>query len=385
MKKMLCACVLLLCPMIAWAQTSETAVFDKEGNIETTIHALAGPGDAGFDKMVDWELAAGAASAFNPVGLADVAIQLAEAEKIMLRPHSSISVSALFQLAIRAAVKQGDGETLERLAKGAKVYGMDEIAKDAETSKALAGASRSGAGSDNKFAELLEQLSDEEKFQLSVSQNRIAASSNDLEELQKTRAALAEDTNLTQAAKDYLLAEIDAQAEELGTFSEGEREVLLALSGASRQAQGGLIAYSGVIRTSRGDAYAVGEYWIYENGQIKVHHWTKIGARSGTAYSTFLLVVVERVNGQNRIIWATKHDGIRGSNPLHPSREQDVTEWRSMPRAVADKIRNGRATIQFTMPCTTSSSGDAKRTAFQNLSNMIGQQAAQEIGSYVLR
>ena len=381
MKKVLLACLFLLCPMVAWAQESQTAVFDEDGKIESLVtHAYTGSGDSGFDKIVDWSLA----SASDPVGLTDVALQLAEAEKIMLRPHGSICSASLFQLAIRAAVKQGNEEALGRIAKGAKQYGLDEIAKNTEASKKLAGDSRPvDRGSDNRMMEALAKLSDDEKFQFGLSQHMIAASSDDPESLKKVRGTLAEDTKLPKVAKDYFLAEMDNQIKELEALSEGEREALLALAGPSRQAQGRLIASSGLIESRDSYARADGYYELYENGSVKIKHFICTNDRfGGGADSVLVMAVTTRVNNKNHVLWATKHVYGVGSNPTKNNRKE-MTEWRSMSKEYADMVKNGRATIQFAVPVSAGGSMSALRGAYNQLAARIGQDGAKALEAWL--
>ncbi|MDR0327908.1 MAG: hypothetical protein LBI05_06395 [Planctomycetaceae bacterium] len=435
MNKIMFACSLLLYPMLAWAQGIQNGIVDI-----VTVPSF-GSGDSGFEKMVDWELAASAASASDPVGLTDVALQLAEAERVMLRSHGSIPASTLFQLAIRAAVKRGDGETLERLAKGAKLYGLDEIANDAETSKRLTDNSREGIGDrgrDGKVIELLEQLSDDEKFQFGLFHNQVTLATGNTDDLKTLKAVLVEDTTLDRAAKGFLIAEIDDQIKDLESLSEGEREVLLALSAPSRQVygqqqqnrpvaealaaillaiaerelnknnQGGgssssqpaptppkpptlpppsgkLIASSGGKIDSRsGNAKASGWYDIYDDGRVKIKHWTMIDARHGSAHSTYLLTVVENTNNKNKIIWATKHGFSVGSSPWRNESKDTGYEWRSMPQAVADKIRSHRAVVCFTLTTDQSSGFAAQEKALKQLGNQATQAAVQAAEAWLM-
>ena len=287
-------------------------IFGESGEIVVLkAQSFDGSSDSGFSPLVNWNLASVAAASADPVGLTDVALQLAEAEKIMLRPHGSISTSTLFKLAINAAVKQGDQETLDRLVKGAKQYGLDEIAKEAETSKELASTTRSEGDTNEKREKLLAQLSDDEKFSFWVSMNLVAISFHNPEELKKTKIVLTEDQNLVKAAKDYLLAEVDNRIKEFESLSLEERETLIELASISRQ--GRVIASShGEVGAKRGSHHATGRFEIYENGQVKVNHWAKQGGWSGTAYSTYLLTVTERSN-RNKIIWAWKNNFAVGN------------------------------------------------------------------------
>ena len=353
LKNLLLASAMLavvLVPDWCIAQENEAVNTAASGEVIEGLPILTsiGSGDGGFDKLVDWNLASSAASTSDSVGLTDAALQLAYAEKILLRPHGIFSASTLFQLAIRAAVNQGDQETLGRLVKGAKQYELDEIAKEAEVAKESISATRSGDTAEKeqleKLEKLIAELSDEEKFQFFVSQNLVAIAFDNPEELKNARASLVENQELARAAKDYLLADVDGRIKKFESLPQDEREALVELASISRQ--GRIIARSpSEVGTKQGSHHTTGKFEIYENGQIRIWHWSKAGGYyAGTVKTRWDLSIYER----GKLLHGVHADQSVTNWP--PKKESVVRrdgEYWQIPREVADKIRTGRAIAQL--------------------------------------
>ena len=230
---------LVLVPALSMAQENqavEDGVFD-----DIPVMEFANSGDPGFDKLVDWDLASRAATSSDPVGLTDVALQLAYAERrILFRPHRTFDVSALFQLALRAAAAEGDQDTLERLALGTKQYGLDAIADEAEAAIELASAARSSFENRENVAvgklfAIVSQLTDGEISQFLTLQNRIAASFGTPEELEQVKAFLVESQELAKVVRDYLVAELDNRIERFSALTADEQEALIRLASITGQ------------------------------------------------------------------------------------------------------------------------------------------------------
>jgi len=334
-------------------QATQTAIFNAEGESAEGLPIVpaVNSGDAGFDKLVDWNLASNAASASDPVGLTDVALQLAYAEKTLLRSHEAFTTSTLFKLALRAATSQGNLDTLERLALGAKQYGLDDIAKEAEAAKELASATRSSVEDAEKkqlekFEQLMTQLSDEERFQFWFSQNQVNLAFDNPDELKNVRAVLVADQELGRTTKDYLLAEVDGRIKEFESLPQEERDALLELASISRQGRGQPIARDTKNMSVPNGGEAYGWYTLYPNGQINHYIWTK---QSGSAdiNSTLLIVVTERVNNQWRVLWAVKSGDSIGHNPIKRGKAKETTKWDSIYQETVDKIRKGQVRIHL--------------------------------------
>jgi len=73
--------------------------------------------DPAFNRQIDLVLLARAVETMDAVLLADMGLQFAEGERILLRSHKAFSADAILALAVKAAVEKKDKATLDRLAK----------------------------------------------------------------------------------------------------------------------------------------------------------------------------------------------------------------------------------------------------------------------------
>jgi hypothetical protein len=82
--------------------------------------------DPAFARFVDLSSLAPALQEGNAATVLDLALQLAEGERVLLRPHKSLRSDTLLRAALRLAVQKRDRETLERLEKFAQQRGSAE-------------------------------------------------------------------------------------------------------------------------------------------------------------------------------------------------------------------------------------------------------------------
>ena len=137
MRKVLFACLLLCCPMVALAQdAASTTATDVPDFIKDIF-------DSSFSRYVDFDAIGDAWDAQDPAMLTDRALELAEGERILFRSLRKITSETLFEKAIALATDQKDVETLDRIAKYAAAAKKDALANAATTAKRLAGAERS--------------------------------------------------------------------------------------------------------------------------------------------------------------------------------------------------------------------------------------------------
>ena len=99
--------------------------------------------DPAFDVHVSLLEAGLALSTADAAGLADAALQMAEGERILMRPHKTVPASKLFAAAARLAGEKRDKATLDRLAKAAGKLGDKALAASIATSRKVAGDARS--------------------------------------------------------------------------------------------------------------------------------------------------------------------------------------------------------------------------------------------------
>lgn len=98
--------------------------------------------DPAFDRYVDLRLAGDAIMQLDAALATDVALQLAEAEHVLLRSHRGASSDQLFWLAARIAVVKHDKASLQRLIKAAGAAKLEKLATKIAAQSKLLGESR---------------------------------------------------------------------------------------------------------------------------------------------------------------------------------------------------------------------------------------------------
>jgi hypothetical protein len=98
--------------------------------------------DAGFDRHVDVVLLGQAWSEMDPALLTDVALQMVEAERVLLRPHKHLPAEKLLAAAAKVASEKRDAASLDRLSKIAARMENKALAGQILAAKKLAGESR---------------------------------------------------------------------------------------------------------------------------------------------------------------------------------------------------------------------------------------------------
>jgi hypothetical protein len=98
--------------------------------------------DPGFSRYLDVSLLATAWSELDPSLLTDAALQMAEGERILLRPHKAISVHSVLQKAIQIAAGKKDKGALDRLARVAAQRDNAALKSQVAAAQKLAGTVR---------------------------------------------------------------------------------------------------------------------------------------------------------------------------------------------------------------------------------------------------
>jgi hypothetical protein len=98
--------------------------------------------DPAFDRYLDLELLDRAWSDKNAPLLADLALQLAEGERVLFRSHRGISADQVLAMATRVAAERRDAKTLTRLSKACDAFKKTELGAQATGALRLASASR---------------------------------------------------------------------------------------------------------------------------------------------------------------------------------------------------------------------------------------------------
>jgi hypothetical protein len=99
--------------------------------------------DPAFERHVDLSLLPRACAELDPVLLTDVGLQLAEGERILFRPHITLSAEEVLDTATRAATAKNDQATLVRLALAADKFGNQGLKSRVIAAQKLAAGTRS--------------------------------------------------------------------------------------------------------------------------------------------------------------------------------------------------------------------------------------------------
>jgi hypothetical protein len=98
--------------------------------------------DPAFSRYVDLALVRTALTERDPAILCDVALQLAEGERVLLRSHKGLPSSRVFTIALEVATQAGDKATLARLAKTFKAQKNNDLAMLADAALKVGGKAR---------------------------------------------------------------------------------------------------------------------------------------------------------------------------------------------------------------------------------------------------
>lgn len=223
MKKILFACVLLLCLVQSVGNS-----YSQEVCEDTASLVAAFDNDLGFAKYVDWDLATTAMQSLDAEAMTDAALQLAEAEKILLRNHPQIHSDQLFYIAFRYAVRENNEEVLARLQKAADKYGLSEL----KTQLALSGTSRGGQDRN----ESLKNLTPEDRLAVDVVLQDMerAFASGEESALNDIGQWIEETKPGGETGTAVLLRHLSTAREELQSLSPREKAGLAMLAGGSR-------------------------------------------------------------------------------------------------------------------------------------------------------
>lgn len=99
--------------------------------------------DPAFNHQIDWSFFAQANQSLDPEQLAEVALQVAEAERILMRPHHGFTAAEFFAAVLRLAIERQSEAALKTLARSAEQRGDKELGVQIATARKLLGEARS--------------------------------------------------------------------------------------------------------------------------------------------------------------------------------------------------------------------------------------------------
>lgn len=192
--------------------------------------------DAAFDRFADLSILDDAMKGGRADVVLDLALQLAEGERVLLRSHKAVSADELFAAALQLASETGDKDTLARLSKAAKGLNKTELAGKIAAAEKLGAASRSAAGPELSLPVESTSLEAFALFKATLNSVKAAKVAKDVDELQLIDAELEKSEIFDDAQKQTLKKVLsDAVA---SVPAEKAPSALAKLAGASRQAPG---------------------------------------------------------------------------------------------------------------------------------------------------
>lgn len=208
------------------------------GEQQVTVVSVADPGYAGY---FDDSAFQDAVTALDAAALADIALKLAEGERVLLRSHSSGATSqAVLQFAVKVATDKKDAATLERLSAAAERGQMGDLKAQIEAAKQLAQASRAATGTkvaigdvDANTLMVYELLSDKIQFARSIGDRAV---------LEDIRDTVAEYVDLTDELQSAIKAAATDALANLPEQTDEATQALAVLAGGARVTGSGTLA-----------------------------------------------------------------------------------------------------------------------------------------------
>jgi len=213
--------------------TSSVAAGPAPSRPKRQTHAVS---DAAFDRFVDFTLIQRALISRDAALLVDVALQLADAERILGRNHPALTAEPLLALAARFAVAGDDGTTLDRLLQHAQAHPDSPLNGQIASARRLAGRSRD-AESDRRVSVLETSSEAYAEYHALVRDIRLAVLLGDADLLSQVERDLAAARKLSPTHCDALRGLLREAQEVVKNQCEGDRpssETLAVLSGSHR-------------------------------------------------------------------------------------------------------------------------------------------------------
>jgi len=232
--------------------------------------------DPAFDQYVDMALLADAWSRLDPALMTDVALQLAEGERILMRSHKAVSASQMLRLAAKLAAEKGDKELLSRIGTSAAKLGKEDFAAEVQGSAKLAAKSR---GMDANFQVKVDDLTPQQYdalrgMLLAIQAARVASDQDGLSELTGDVDRLDGLTDEQRGQLKSMISSSRKQVEEAGKADISAMQAARKLNNVSRQIKigigGGYVGHFGGGGSHHG--YHCGRSGGYQGGYHGGHY-----------------------------------------------------------------------------------------------------------------
>jgi hypothetical protein len=159
--------------------------------------------DPAFTTFVDLRLLSQAWNTLDPALMTDMALQLAEGERVLMRPHKVFPADAILGIAVKMAIDKKDKITLDRLAKAVENRGNAALKSQVSAAQKLVGQSRA---IDPAFMMPVDETTLEQfmAYQELLSDLRRARVLGDRETIEGLEEAIKAEIRLSEKQREYL-------------------------------------------------------------------------------------------------------------------------------------------------------------------------------------
>ncbi len=254
--------------------------------------------DPAFDQYVDMGLLADAWAELDPALMTDVALQLAEGERILMRSHKAVSATQMMRLAAKLAAEKGNKEVLGRIGAAAGKLGDKDLAAEAKGSAKLASSSRKASSDFQVDVESLtpEQYDNVRGMLLAIQAARVASDQEGLGEMVADVDSLG---GLNEKQREHLKSMISTSQKQIEGAGKPDDSAMAAarkLNDVSRQIKigvgGGYVGHFGGgsggsrhgYHCGRSGGYQGGYYGGYQGGYRGGYQGGHYGGHQGGYY-----------------------------------------------------------------------------------------------------
>lgn len=191
--------------------------------------------DSAFESYLDIAFVGEAITSRNAILLTDVALQLAEGERVLLRQHKSgVTARALFEKAATIAAAEQDRATLERLKRAATVLKDEHLASQLAVLEKMGGVSRT---SDPGLTVAVDAVGIDTFLRMKVLLDAIREAEllGDRNQLDTIEVQLTEAKDIGEPQKQALGKLINDACDSIRSEGSEETDAIAKLVGASRQ------------------------------------------------------------------------------------------------------------------------------------------------------
>jgi hypothetical protein len=193
--------------------------------------------DAAFERFVDLGRLGEALAGQDAGALADIGLQLAEGERVLLRSHKGITADRVLSLAVRTAADTRNTEVLDRLERAGKELKKEQLLTQIEATRKVAGQAR--ASGLTLTIDPTQDLSGLLAYQNFLTEIDQAKTLRDRETLKVLKEGVDAGPKMDDKLRKQILTLINQTLETMPTEAQPGDDVLQKLMAANRGSSGG--------------------------------------------------------------------------------------------------------------------------------------------------